>query len=59
MCCVFCVVFGRKLLCQSALLKLELLNNLLDTELAVDQLLKNLTESEVEQLNYLLDKVRE
>lgn len=38
---------------------LELLNNLLETELSVDQLLKNLTESEVEQLNYLLDKVRD
>jgi MarR family transcriptional regulator, multiple gene regulator MgrA len=38
---------------------LTLLTNLLETELAVDQLLKNLTESEVEQLNYLLDKVRD
>jgi len=38
---------------------LELLNNLLETELAVDQLLKNLTQNEVEQLNYLLDKIRE
>ncbi len=38
---------------------LEMLNNLLETELSVDQLLKNLTESEVEQLNYLLDKIRD
>jgi len=38
---------------------LNLLNNLLETELAVDQLLKNLTESEVEQLNFLLDKIRD
>jgi DNA-binding MarR family transcriptional regulator len=38
---------------------LTLLTNLLETELSVDQLLKNLTESEVEQLNYLLDKVRD
>jgi len=38
---------------------LELLNNLLETELSVDSLLKNLTESEVEQLNFLLDKIRD
>lgn len=38
---------------------LELLNKLLETELSIDQLLKNLTESEVNQLNYLLDKVRD
>ncbi len=38
---------------------LNLLNNLLETELAVDQLLKNLTESEVDQLNLLLDKIRD
>ncbi len=37
---------------------LTLLTNLLDTELHIDQLLKNLTESEVEQLNFLLDKIR-
>lgn len=38
---------------------LELLNNLLETELGIDNLLKNLSESEVEQLNYLLDKIRD
>ncbi len=37
---------------------LDLLTNLLETELEVDKSLKNLTLDEVEQLNFLLDKIR-
>ncbi len=38
---------------------LDLLTNMLETELEFDKSLKNLTVEEVEQLNYLLDKIRE
>lgn len=37
---------------------LELLNSMLAVEKKVDTLLGNLTEEEVQQLNYLLDKIR-
>lgn len=38
---------------------LNLLTEMLSFELKIDMLLKNLTRSEVEQLNHLLDKIRE
>ncbi|GAF01900.1 MarR family winged helix-turn-helix transcriptional regulator [Saccharicrinis fermentans] len=38
---------------------LELLDNMLNYELKVDTLLKNLSQNEVEELNRLLDKIRE
>ncbi|OIP85322.1 MAG: MarR family transcriptional regulator [Porphyromonadaceae bacterium CG2_30_38_12] len=37
---------------------LELLNSMLECEKKVDKLLANLTDEEVKQLNYLLDKIR-
>jgi len=37
---------------------LELLTNMLECEKQVDKLLGNLTEDEVKQLNFLLDKIR-
>ena len=37
---------------------LNLLKSMLDAELGVDKLLQNLSEEEVKQLNYLLDKIR-
>ena len=37
---------------------LTLLTSMLEAELGVDKLLQNLSEDEVKQLNYLLDKIR-
>lgn len=37
---------------------MNLLTSMLETELSGDKLLQNLTDDEVKQLNYLLDKIR-